>query len=543
MYQLRQTRIFLQQQNDLLRTENEAMVYALSTPYTSSCISCSGPIVSTEENELWLENALLRSEIDTLTCFIRKLNSFINLYPVVGVSLTKWHYAVVAMTSLSLKEVISLARQGNPMWTCNDRLNLDEYYSNFFPWYARNAPGFVHEASRAYAMVPFDASLLVENLTNHVSWQKIFPSIIADVSLESHNRVFQMINVNFVQQISPLIQTRNVKLLRRSMRIENNTWVIVDISMYFSSYARHSRPNFMRFPSGYLVEQIANGISKVTVLDHWVYQEEEVIKNFSSNSRFGAHRWLAALQRHCYNTWSVSISSIGHQIQICGPICHTNLLNLSTWMVSIFCTGVCGTTRQKWKRLSTIGFSVHNIRMFTRESRDMNGIPWGFVSATGMARMQVTQEILFRLINRAKKQDIWENLASVKDMKELIRIKRCPNPGNEVSVFCIECNGPKEWYLIQETYYEASGAMIIYACIEAPCFTAIINGEDLSRIEILPFGFTIIPNGLQEIFLSAACQVKINQTILTDSDKLMEFMRNMIDDTLENVQNIGSVNP
>jgi len=64
-------------------------------------------------------------------------------------------------------------------------------------------------------------------------------------------------------QISPLIQTRNVKLLRRSRHIEDDTWAIAEISMYFSSYAQHLRPEYMRFPSGYLIQHIANGISKV----------------------------------------------------------------------------------------------------------------------------------------------------------------------------------------------------------------------------------------------------------------------------------------
>lgn len=63
--------------------------------------------------------------------------------------------------------------------------------------------------------------------------------------------------------ISPSLETRNVKLLRCSKHTEDNTWVIADMSVYFSSYGRHLHPKFMRFPSGYLVERIANGLSRV----------------------------------------------------------------------------------------------------------------------------------------------------------------------------------------------------------------------------------------------------------------------------------------
>lgn len=176
MYHYHQRRILLQQQNELLRAENRAMIHALTSP--SMCRSCDGPIISTEFRELWLENARLRSEIYTLTCFIWRLNLFRSLYPAAVTSLTDWHYAVAVMMSLSLKEVVSLARQRIPMWTSNGRLNLDEYYSKYFPWYARNAPGFVHEASRASAFVPCDASSLLANLMNHVSVTNYMKSYI-----------------------------------------------------------------------------------------------------------------------------------------------------------------------------------------------------------------------------------------------------------------------------------------------------------------------------------------------------------------------------
>lgn len=79
--------------------------------------------------------------------------------------------------------------------------------------------------------------------------------------------------------------------------------------------------------------------------------------------------------------------------------------------------------------------------------------------------------------------------------------------------------------------------MIIHACIEAPHFTAVINGGDLSDIELLPCGFTIMRDGLFASLVSAGCQVKADQTIVTDSNELMSYMENMVSDTLGNVQN------
>ncbi|VVB07325.1 unnamed protein product [Arabis nemorensis] len=263
-----------------------------------------------------------------------------------------------------------------------------------------------------------DASSLAASLMNPAIWPKIFPSIVGEVSTEAQHPKVQRINVDFMPQICPLVQTRNVKLLRCWRRIETDTWVIADISQYFSSYARHLRPKFMRFPSGCLIQRITNGLSKVTVLEHWVYKEEEYMNRSDPNSTF-ALKWLNDLQRQYWdNTCLTSIPSIGNHIQIFEPICQTNLLKLSSIMVSIFCTGVCGIAGQKWELLGLFG-SVNNIRVLTRDTQ--SGAPCNLVSVTGMATMQAKPETVIGLINRARKQDIWNYLQSVEDMREMIQ--------------------------------------------------------------------------------------------------------------------------
>lgn len=70
----------------------------------------------------------------------------------------------------------------------------------------------------------------------------------------------------------------------------------------------------------------------------------------------------------------------------------------------------------------------------------MNGVPCVLVSATGMARMRAKPESIFDFINdkRLKKSDIWRHLESYGEMRELLRLNRSRNPGNEVSIFSIE---------------------------------------------------------------------------------------------------------
>lgn len=101
----------------------------------------------------------------------------------------------------------------------------------------------------------------------------------------------------------------------------------------------------------------------------------------------------------------------------------------------------------------------------------------------------------------------------------------------------LQWNGSKEWYLIQETYYDESGAMIIHACLEARYFAALINDGDLSGIELLPCGFTIMPHGSQECFVSAGCHVRADQAMVTSPNELVSYVEGMVTDILGNVQN------
>ncbi|CAA7026908.1 unnamed protein product [Microthlaspi erraticum] len=530
----------LRAQNSLLRAQNRAMMQAMASRSNNRAIMSPENV-----NDLQLENALLRSERDTLVCFIARVILCRSIFAPTA-STSTWLFQAAVMIELAVREVLSLARheipmQTNNMWTNSNKLNLSGYYSNFFPWYARNAPGFVHEASRASSdLVHVEASTLVTTLMDIERWPEIFPSIVAGAATELHHRRFQTINMDFMPLISPSTETRNVKLLRCSKLIENNMWVIADISVYFTSYEQHLRPKFMRFPSGYLVERIANGRSRVTVIDHWVYKEEEGIHFFDPNSGFGAHRWLAALHRH-YSSDCFNLSlSMGHHIQMFDPVCHTNLLNLARRMVYLFWTGVFGMTRQGWRWVRTVQNPINRFRMCTQESRDMNGVPCILVSATGMGRMLVRMETIFDLINNEtlEKKEIWEYLEPYGEVKELVRLIRGRSPGNIVSLFSIkERTGSKESVFIQETYYDSSSAMIIHSCLEASSLAAVFISGDISNAHLLPCGITITRgNEAQGHLLCANYQVITNQPAAASSVEMVTSLQKLIDNTLRNVR-------
>lgn len=106
-------------------------------------------------------------------------------------------------------------------------------------------------------------------------------------------------------------------------------------------------------------------------------------------------------------------------------------------------------------------------------------------------------------------------------------------------MYILQINGPNVWCLIQETYYEASEAMIIHSWVEASSFAAVINSGDLSRVEISLNGFTIVPCGQQGCVVSAGYQGMADQAMVTSSDeRVVNSLKKMVTDTLRNVQNV-----
>lgn len=126
---------------------------------------------SINQTEPWqFENALSRSDRETLTSFTMLSDFLGQQLP----NFSSYSLNLMGVLACIVNEIIALATPESPLWSrsqCEniEMLNLNEYYSQFFPWYAKNVPRFFHEASRASAVIRVDASWLVRKLENPVS--------------------------------------------------------------------------------------------------------------------------------------------------------------------------------------------------------------------------------------------------------------------------------------------------------------------------------------------------------------------------------------
>ncbi|CAH8275226.1 unnamed protein product [Arabidopsis lyrata] len=517
---------------------------------------------SINQTEPWqFENALSRSDRETLTSFTMLSDFLGQQLP----NFSSYSLNLMGVLACIVNEIIALATPESPLWSrsqCEniEMLNLNEYYSQFFPWYAKNVPRFFHEASRASAVIRVDASWLVRKLENPVRWVSIFPSLVGNVSIESSNDDVKMIDMEFLTLITPVIPTRKIKVLRYCHRIGNDTWIIADISMYLSSYSDDLRPEFLRFPSGFIIQHLPNGYSKVTILEHWVYKEDAILNRLrpylSYGIGFGAKKWLVALQRYCSKTTYVPLMDITNQLVsssksfsvlfliIVNSTGRDNLLEVSRHMVHLFCSGTCGVIGYQWRRLGA--GRTFDVRVFTRESPDMIRHPCGIISASGLAKIHAKPEMLFPFIYGVKKREIFNHLRlSGNGLKQVLRITRDDTtPRNDVSLFSFRLNNSTEVFLLQEAYNEASSSMVIHSILDESSLRKIINGDSSFSITY-PCGFTIMP-GQNSGDEEAGCVVSVGfQAIVTEAivaNTMMSNVEKTLSDTFTNFENVLAAN-
>lgn len=124
-----------------------------------------------------------------------------------------------------------------------------------------------------------------------------------------------------LQAISPLIPTREAYFLRYvEENAEEGKWKIVDFPI--DRFHGSIKPDpatiadqYRRKPSGCIIQDIPNGYSQVTWVEHVEVEEKhllhEAVREYVK-SAFGAERWLAVLQRQCERMASFMATNINY---------------------------------------------------------------------------------------------------------------------------------------------------------------------------------------------------------------------------------------
>ncbi|KAL6843100.1 hypothetical protein ACP4OV_026813 [Aristida adscensionis] len=554
----RQENAQLRAENDKLRAENMRYKEALST---ASCPSCGGPAalgeMSFDEHHLRLENARLRDEIDRISGIAaRHVGKPVVSFPVLSSPLAAaaarspldlaGAYAVgqpadplfgagvgagellrnvssagqldadkpmiVELAVAAMDELVRMARLDAPLWVAagagGAQLDEEEYARMFPGGLGPRQYGLRPEASRDAAVVIMTRDSLVDILMDSNRFAAVFSSIVSRASTHevlstgvagSYNGALQVMSMEF-QVPSPLVPTRECYFVRYCKHNPDGTWAVVDVSL--DSLRPSPVLKCRRRPSGCLIQEMPNGYSKVTWVEH-VEVDDRAVHNLykllvNSGLAFGAKRWVGTLDRQCERLASAMASNIpnadlGVITSIEG---RKSMLKLAERMVASFCGGVTASAAHQWTTLS--GSGAEDVRVMTRKSVDDPGRPPGIVlNAATSFWIPVPPKRVFDFLRDETSRSDWDILSNGGAVQEMAHIANGRDHGNCVSLLRVNSanSNQSNMLILQESCTDASGSYVVYAPVDVVAMNVVLNGGDPDYVALLPSGFAILPDG------------------------------------------------
>ncbi|KAL6514289.1 hypothetical protein OROMI_034352 [Orobanche minor] len=548
----------LKQENDKLRIENITMKEAMRNPICENC-GCQAILgeIPIEQHHLMIENARLKDELNRLGILASKFLSSTNNIPVPKLDLAvgrnydfsglnpidpsmslgldfgnykmpnTFHVNMMSgdghfdkslfleLAIAGMEELIKLAQVDSPLWFrslegTGESLNLEEYAKTFNPCIGKKPSHFETEATRATDTVMINGLALVETLMDVHQWTDMFPCNIGRASIldvispgmaGNRNCALQLMQAEF-QILSPLVPVRQMKFIRFCKQHGEDTWAVVDVSVDTLFQQGTSGVSCRRLPSGCIVQDMPNGYSKVTWIEHTEYYENIVHHLYRrllrSGMAFGAQKWLANLQRQCELIAMIMSSSISstQDHSALHPSGKKSIVKLAQRMTRSFCTGVCATVH-KWEVVQ----NSENTKLMMRKSIGISGEPSGVImSATTTVWMPVSSGNLVEFLQNEKTRSHWDVLSQDGPMQQILRISKGQDHRLANNICLLRTSipasnaNPNGMLILQETCTDASGSLIIHAAVETTAMNGVMNGGDSSGVAVLPSGFAILPD-------------------------------------------------
>ncbi|XP_065882259.1 homeobox-leucine zipper protein HDG11 isoform X2 [Euphorbia lathyris] len=544
----------LKAENDKIRCENIAIMQALKNVI---CPSCGGPPVTEDsyfdEHRLRIENSQLKDELDRVSSIAAKyigrpishlppvqpihissldlsMGSFsrqgigyghpldpdliapISTLPFHPPGITDMDKSLMTdIASSAMNELLKLLQSNEPLWRKSpvdgrDVLDLENYESIFPRATSRlKNPNVRIEASRDSGVVIMNSLALVDIFMDSNKWVELFPTIVSVAKtlevisgsmLGSHAGSL-LLMYEEMQMLSPLVQTREFYILRYCQHIEPGLWAIVNVSYDVPQFASQCRSH--RLPSGCLIQDMPNGYSKVTWVEH-VETEDKTpthrlyIDVIHSGMAFGAERWLATMKRMC-ERFACSMVSNTSTRDLSGVIPSAegkrSMMKLSQRMVNSFCASISTSNSHRWATVS----GVNEIGVRVQKNADP-GQPGVVLNAATTFWVPVSPEKAFTFFKDERRRSQWDVLSSGNQgVEEVAHIANGSHPGNCISVLRAYNTGQNNMLILQESCVDSSGSLVVYCPVDLQAINVTMSGEDPSYIPVLPSGFTISPDG------------------------------------------------
>ncbi|KAK7251761.1 hypothetical protein RIF29_35244 [Crotalaria pallida] len=433
-------------------------------------------------------------------------------------SLSEMDKSLMSTTATNaLEEFIRLSHTNEPLWIKSSTdgrevLNLETYERMFPKANTRlKNPNVRVESSRELGVVMMNSTNLVERFMDAYRWKELFPTIVSNARtievlssgiMGGNNGSLQLMYQE-LQVLSPHVSAREFYFLRCSQQIDQRTWVIVDVSYDFPQNSQFA-PQFRshRFPSGVLIQEMANGQSQVKWVEHVEVEDKTLPHRFFRNLiytglAFGAERWIASLQRMSERiAYQMATTNPAHDLGggATSPEGKRSMMKLAQRMVTNFCASVGTSNGQRWTTMS--GIDEIGVRVTCHRNTDPEQSSGVVLSAATTIWIPIPPNIAFGFFKDVRKRPQWDVLSNGMPVQEVAHIANGSHPGNCISVLRTFNNSKNDDVLIlQETCIDSSGALVVYCPVDLSSLNKAMSGDDPSFIPLLASGFSISPDG------------------------------------------------
>ncbi|XP_061343072.1 homeobox-leucine zipper protein HDG5-like isoform X2 [Gastrolobium bilobum] len=435
-------------------------------------------------------------------------------FPEGGLLMEEEKSLALQLAASAMSELVKMCQLNEPLWVRSSEserevLNFDEH-ARLFPWplNLKNRSELRTEASRDTSVVIMNSVTLVDAFLDAHKWMELFPTIVSrakTVQIISSGASghasgsLQLMYAEF-QVLSPLVSTRETHFLRYCQQnAEQGTWVIVDFPIdSFHENFHPSYPRYCRRCSGCVIQDMPNGYSRVTWVEHAKVEEKPVHQIFCnyvySGMAFGAQRWLGVLQRQCERVASLMARNISDLGVIPSPEARKNLMKLAQRMIKTFSLNMSTSGGQSWTAISDN--PEDTVRITTRKITEP-GQPNGVIlSAVSTTWLPYSHTRVFDLLRDERHRSQMDALSNGNSLNEVAHIANGSHPGNCISLLRINVasnSSQNVELMLQESCTDQSGSLVVYATIDVDSIQLAMSGEDPSCISLLPQGFMIVP--------------------------------------------------
>lgn len=548
----------LRSENERIRSENLAIRDTLKYVL---CSNCGGPPTGEtsfeEQQRLRLENARLKEELDRLSGIAAKYigrpiqtpdslhqvsmpsldlgvvgYGMQNVGPSTDIITSGQSLAGFAMPTGSaleknlirelainaVEEVTNLAHTNEPLWIRNIHDNKDvlslECYTKIFPRAMESKAYNVRkEVTRDSGLVIINGHSLVDIFMDTNKWIEMFPTIVAKAKTVeilipgtpgNRHGSLQLMYAE-LHVISHLVLPREIFFLRYCHQSPDGIWAIVDVSVdNIMQNPQASLSRCRKLPSGLVIQDMPNGYSKVTWIEHVEPEDRAGVHRMyrqlvSSGMAFGAQRWLATLQRNCERLANLMPTNIAaRELGGSSPDERSFLMKLARCMTSSFCANISASTVQRWSAAS--GSNDDGVRFSTRKSTIGT-----IISGATSLWLPVSPERVFDFFRDKRNRPQWDAVSGGNSTEEVAHIFIGPHPGNCITLFRAPTRNNNELFLLQESCTDSSGSLIVYGPVDINAMNAAMNnGGDPSIINVITSGIAILPDGSDNRRLQAS---------------------------------------